>query len=171
MKHNFPHLPPAWLTCVKSVPEKVVEEEVVQFRVFVVGCFDVAQENRSDDTTASPHQSDPPIVQGPSELLGCLSEEHEALQRVNFPMKSLHFFSSIRKNLRALRSIYLSVWDDLWCVEGLSDCLYEFFFVPRVGRPSVGTLQNLAGLHSLILDWREAPGKIQITVSAATTGL
>ena len=97
MKHNFPHLPPARLTFVKSVPEKVVEEEVVQFRFFVIGCFDVAQENRSDDTTASPHQSDPPIVQGPSELLSCLPEEHEALQRVNFAMKSLYFFSSFRK--------------------------------------------------------------------------
>lgn len=33
----------------------------------------------SNDAASSPHQGNPPIVEGPAELFGCLSQEHEPL--------------------------------------------------------------------------------------------
>lgn len=34
----------------------------------------------SDDAASSPHQSDGTIVEGPTELFGCLPQQHEALR-------------------------------------------------------------------------------------------
>ena len=53
---------PTNLRVVNGVPEEVIEQEVGQVRVVVVGRLDVAQEHRPDDATASPHQSDTAVV-------------------------------------------------------------------------------------------------------------
>ena len=34
----------------------------------------------SNDAASSPHQSNPPIVEGPAKLFGCLPQQHEALR-------------------------------------------------------------------------------------------
>jgi hypothetical protein len=47
---------------VDCVPEEVIEQEVGEFRVLVVGRLDVAQEHGADDATAAPHQSNAAIV-------------------------------------------------------------------------------------------------------------
>ena len=45
-----------------GVPEEVIEQEVGEFRVLVVGGLDVAQEHGADDATAAPHQSNAAVV-------------------------------------------------------------------------------------------------------------
>lgn len=45
-----------------GVPEEVVQEQVGQLRVLVVGGLDVAQEDRPDDAATAPHQGDAAIV-------------------------------------------------------------------------------------------------------------
>jgi len=47
---------------VNGVPEEVVEQEVGELRVLVVGGLDVAQEHGADDATAAPHQSNAAVV-------------------------------------------------------------------------------------------------------------
>ena len=45
-----------------GVPEEVVQEQVGQLRVLVVGGLDVAQEDRPDDAATAPHQGDAAVV-------------------------------------------------------------------------------------------------------------
>ena len=51
-----------YLGTVDGVPEEVVQEQVGQLRVLVVGGLDVAQEDRPDDAATAPHQGDAAIV-------------------------------------------------------------------------------------------------------------
>ncbi len=72
-------LAPGCLRVVDRLPEEVVEQEVVQLGVLVIGGLDVAQEHAPDDAAAPPHQGDSAIVQLPVEHLGRLPQQHEPL--------------------------------------------------------------------------------------------
>ena len=50
------------LAIVDRIPEEVVEKKIGQILVLVVGGLDVAQEDRPDDATSTPHQCNAAIV-------------------------------------------------------------------------------------------------------------
>jgi len=54
---------PAAVAVESKVSEEVVEEQVGERRIFVVGFLDLAQEAAADDATAPPHQGNPAVIQ------------------------------------------------------------------------------------------------------------
>src|ERR1019366_7042616 len=73
-------LAPGCLVLVDGAREELVEEQIVEFLLFVEGGFDVAEEGAADDAAAAPHESDATHVQVPAVLLGGGFEEHVALR-------------------------------------------------------------------------------------------
>lgn len=63
---------PAILSVVDSLVEEVVEEQVFKVRLGAVSSSNVLQEDGSDDTTTTPHESDRGLVELPAVLLGSL---------------------------------------------------------------------------------------------------
>ena len=45
-----------------GVPKEVVQEQVGELGILVVGGLDVAQEDRPDDAASTPHQSNAAVV-------------------------------------------------------------------------------------------------------------
>ena len=72
---TFAHdISPSWLSLVDGLVEEVVEEQVLQFRISSICSSDVFQENRADDTSSTPHESNRWLVELPVVLLCCLDE-------------------------------------------------------------------------------------------------
>lgn len=63
---------PARLSSVNSLVEEIVEEQVLEIGVLAVGRGDVLQEDGSNDTTTTPHESNGWLVELPAVLLGRL---------------------------------------------------------------------------------------------------
>ncbi|KAH3659573.1 hypothetical protein OGATHE_005618 [Ogataea polymorpha] len=76
---NAERLSPSGLGLGNGLVEEWVEQQVLQVWVFSVGCSDLCQENRSDDASSSPHQSDGWEVELPVVFLCGLSDQHESL--------------------------------------------------------------------------------------------
>ena len=72
-------LSPARLSLGDSLSEELVEQQVLQLRVLSVGLGDFSQEDRSDDTATSPHQSDGRVVELPVVSLTGFTDQHETL--------------------------------------------------------------------------------------------
>ena len=49
-------IPPSWLSLVDGFVEEVVEEQVLEFWVVSVCTSDILEEDRSDDTSTTPHK-------------------------------------------------------------------------------------------------------------------
>ena len=64
------HFSPGFLSAINSFPEEVVQQQVIQIRILVIGGFDVAQKHGPDDTSAAPHQRYSAIVEFPIEDFG-----------------------------------------------------------------------------------------------------
>lgn len=63
---------PAILGLVNSLDEELIEEQVLKVRVLAVGTGNVLEEDRADNATTAPHESDGGLVQLPAVLLGSL---------------------------------------------------------------------------------------------------
>lgn len=71
---------PARLAVRDGALEELVQQQVAQLSVLVERLLDVAEEHAANDAAASPHQRDLAIVEVPVELLGRLTQQHEALR-------------------------------------------------------------------------------------------
>src|ERR1041385_2456572 len=56
---------PRFLSLLDRLLEERVEQQIYEFRMFVVGFFDFAEECAADDATATPHQRDAAVIQIP----------------------------------------------------------------------------------------------------------
>jgi hypothetical protein len=63
---------PSWLSLVDSLVEEVVEEQVLEVGVCSVSGGDILQEDRADNASSTPHESDGWLVQLPLVFLGGL---------------------------------------------------------------------------------------------------
>ncbi|KAH3667268.1 hypothetical protein OGAPHI_002917 [Ogataea philodendri] len=72
-------LSPSGLCLGNSLVEEWVEQQVLQVWVLSVSRGDLTQENRSDDTSSSPHESNGWEIELPAVLLGSFSDQHESL--------------------------------------------------------------------------------------------
>jgi hypothetical protein len=63
---------PSWLSLVDSLVEEVVEEQVLEVGVGPVSGGDVLQEDRADNASSTPHESDGWLVELPLVFLGGL---------------------------------------------------------------------------------------------------
>lgn len=124
---------PALGGTLNSLGEEGVEKQVLQLRVLGVGSLDVTQEDGANDAAAAPHEGNAGVVQVPTVLLGSLAHEHEAL----------------------------GVRDDLGGIEGLGDIVDELLLVASV--LGVGSLEDLGGADTLILDSGQAAGEDGLT--------
>src|SRR5581483_8177140 len=61
---------PRSLIFVQRLAEKVIKQQVGQFRVFVVCLFDLAKKTASNDAASAPHKRNAAHVQIPSLFLG-----------------------------------------------------------------------------------------------------
>ena len=74
-KWDTPHctfaddIPPARLRLVDGLVEEVVEEQIFEIWVVTIGLCDILQEDRSDDATTTPHESNRWLVKLPAVLL------------------------------------------------------------------------------------------------------
>ncbi|EEQ40117.1 hypothetical protein CLUG_04245 [Clavispora lusitaniae ATCC 42720] len=127
---------PALLSLDNSLVEEWVEQQVLQVWVLSVSSSNLAQEDRSDDTSTSPHQSNGWVVQLPTVLLSSLSDQHETL--------------SVGDNLRSVQSLFQ-------VVNKLSLVLDRGLTFNRWAG------QHGRGLHSLILDSRQTSGENGLT--------
>jgi len=118
---------PSRLSLVDGLVEEVVEEKVLEVLVLLVSVGDVTEEDRSDDASSTPHESDTGVVEGPLVLSGSLTHKHESL--------------SVRDNLGSVKSL-LEVIDELLLVtsEGLD----------------LRSTNNLGGANTFGLDRGEA---------------
>jgi hypothetical protein len=64
---------PTLLSVVDGLVEEVIEEQVLEVRVLAVSRSDVLEEDRTNNATAAPHESDGGLVQLPAVLLGSLN--------------------------------------------------------------------------------------------------
>ncbi len=64
------HSAPGCLCFLDGVLEERVDEQVLQLRIFVKRFLYLAEEGRTNNTTAAPHQGDAAIVQVPVMVLG-----------------------------------------------------------------------------------------------------
>ena len=58
--------PPGRLVAVQRLAEEVVEQQIGELRILVVGFLDLAEEAAADDAAAAPHQRDAAEVQVPA---------------------------------------------------------------------------------------------------------
>lgn len=63
---------PSLLSLVDGRVKEVVEEEVLEVGVGAVCLGDILQEDRSDDTSTTPHERNVGLVELPAVLLGSL---------------------------------------------------------------------------------------------------
>jgi len=123
------HGAPGFLVLVDEFFEEVIEQQVGQRRVFVVGRLYFPQELAPDDAAAAPHERDGAVIKSPFELPGRLAHEHEAL----------------------------GVRNDFGGVERLLKFLDNGGFAS--GHFGLGPFQRLGGNDSLVLDGRQAARK------------
>src|SRR5665647_314621 len=71
---------PAFLRALDFAPEIIVEQQVRELRIIIVGFLDLAEETRADDAAAAPHQRDAAVVQRPAVFLGCRAHQHITLR-------------------------------------------------------------------------------------------
>lgn len=65
-------LSPTWLSGVNSLVEEIIEEQVLEVWVVAVSLGDILQEDRSDDASTTPHESNGWFVELPVVLLSGL---------------------------------------------------------------------------------------------------
>ena len=66
------NISPSGLRLVNGFIEEVVEEQILEVRVFAVGSSDVFQEDGTNDTASAPHESDGWLIKLPFVFLGSL---------------------------------------------------------------------------------------------------
>ena len=98
------NLSPGCLTIINGLFEEVIQKEIVQFWIFVIGLLNVSKEDWSNDTSTSPHESNATVVQLPIEYFGGLTQKHEPL----------------------------GVGHDFGSVQGFPDVFNEFCFVSSI---------------------------------------
>ena len=76
--HN--RLPPARLVLVQRAREEVVQQQILQIGILIKRRLDVAEEHRTDDAAATPHQRNPAHVQMPALVLLRRTQQHVTLR-------------------------------------------------------------------------------------------
>lgn len=84
---------PAVLGIVDGLGEELVEQQVLELGVLAVSVGDVLQEDRADNATATPHESDGGLVQLPAVLLGSLFRKRQRQQMIRIEYDSQHLRS------------------------------------------------------------------------------
>ena len=120
------HVAPAGLSLFELLAEERVNHEILKGRIVGESLFDLAQEDRTDDASATPHQSDSAIVQIPAVLLG--SSTHQ--------------------------SVTLSVRNDLGSEQSLLEVSEERLLVALESRFRTG--KNLGSLNPFVFLSRQA---------------
>ena len=125
---------PTLLAALDLAPEVIVEQQIRELRILVVGLLDLAQEARPNDAPAAPHQGDAAVVQVPAILLRGGAQQHIALR----------------------------VADDLGGVEGTHDVLDQRLLLHGIlglGKHRPRALQFAGGLDAFVLHGADAAGE------------
>jgi len=71
---------PRVLTVSDSLVKEIIEKEINKRRILIERLLDLSEENAANNTSATPHQRNTPIVQLPAKLLRRMLEQHEPLR-------------------------------------------------------------------------------------------
>src|SRR5581483_2526760 len=72
--------PPGALVLVDGRGEEVIEEEILELGIFVVGFLDLAEELAADNAAAAPHERDATHVEVPALLFAGFAQKHVTLR-------------------------------------------------------------------------------------------